>query len=296
MRLLVTGATGFIGRHLTRHLLGHGHEVTVLLREQYSQSQNFPEALTGFRPQLQTVFADLRHAGLTARAVAEAEPEIVFHLAAAGVTDPFLPEETALRHNVTGTINLLNACFNRQRVKRLIVARTPGESSGLNVYTVSKAAAWAFCQMYAQTRGWPILGATIFQCYGPGQAAHLLIPAAITAAKSGADLPITSGDQERDWIHVGDVAAGLEAFLAADLTLGESLDLGSGRATAVGEVVELIYRLVGKGGRPLRGALENRPGEELRQIADAERTQAHLGWQATTDLETGLRALISHVS
>src|SRR5690606_40491105 len=68
-----------------------------------------PPPLEELRPRLKVVYADLRNYRLTARAVAEAQPEAVFHLAAAGVTNPFLPLETALRHNQQGTLNLLRS-------------------------------------------------------------------------------------------------------------------------------------------------------------------------------------------
>jgi nucleoside-diphosphate-sugar epimerase len=159
----------------------------------------------------------------------------------------------------------------------------------MNVYAASKAAAWAFCQMYGRTQQWPIAGATIFQCYGPDQHPHALIPAAFRAALAGEDFPMTAGTQERDWIHVDDVVAGLAAALAADLPAGISFDLGAGQLTAVADVVRLIYALVQRGGQPLAGILPGRPGEEARQVADVSQTHSLLGWQAAIPLAEGLR-------
>ncbi|MCP4357164.1 MAG: NAD-dependent epimerase/dehydratase family protein, partial [Chloroflexi bacterium] len=134
-RVLVTGATGFIGCALTPYLVHQGFAVTILVREAYAQPdvKLLPDALTVVRPYIHTVYADLRHFDLTLRAVRETEPEVVIHLAAAGVTDPFLGVETAVRHNVNGTVNLLRACFEKTNTTRqLIVARTPGERSSMN--------------------------------------------------------------------------------------------------------------------------------------------------------------------
>ena len=270
-------------------------EVAVLVREVYSHVdlRPFPPPLQTIRQQLQVVYADLRNFQLTSRAIAAAEPTHVIHLAAVGVTDPFLGLDTALRHNLNGTINLIRACFEkRQGVQQLIVARTPGERTNMNVYAASKAAAWNFCEMYGRTHHWPIHGAMIFQAYGPGQSPRNLIPAAITAAQAGQDFPMTSGAQQRDWLYSDDLVTGLWAMLQAELSPAETVELGSGKTASVAQVVQQIYEIVGGAGRPLIGTLPNRPGEETVQFANAPQTRQQINWQAATPLKTGLAQTI----
>jgi nucleoside-diphosphate-sugar epimerase len=247
------------------------------------------------RTRFDAVYADLRNYQLTARAIRQARPDRVIHLAALGVSDPFLNVNAALSHNVTGTINLLRACFERgeQAVKQVVVARTPGEHSAMNVYAASKAAAWAFCEMYARTACWPIHGAMIFQAYGRGQPSHHIVPAAIKAALAGEDLPMTTGEQKKDWIHVDDVVTGIVGLLGKDLDPGATADLGSGTALSVLAVVECIYDLVGRGGLPLAGMLPSRPGEVQEQQANLDHTQTLIDWRPVISLETGLASLIS---
>ncbi|MCB8948752.1 MAG: NAD(P)-dependent oxidoreductase [Ardenticatenaceae bacterium] len=296
MKILVTGATGFVGRALVPFLVQQlDVEVAVLVREVYSQVdlRPFPPPLQAIRQQFHVVYADLRNFQLTSRAIAEANPTHVIHLAAVGVTDPFLGLDTALRHNLNGTINLIRACFEkRQGVQQLIVARTPGERTNMNVYAASKAAAWNFCEMYGRTHHWPIHGAMIFQAYGPGQSPRNLIPAAITAAQAGQDFPMTSGAQQRDWLYIDDLVAGLWAMLQAELSPAETVELGSGQTASVAQVVQQIYEIVGGAGRPLIGTLPNRPGEETVQFANAPQTRQQINWQATTPLRTGLAQTI----
>lgn len=275
-------------------------EVTLLVREVYSQVglRPFPAPLQTIRPQLNVVYADLRNFQLTSRAIAEADPTHVIHLAAAGVTDPFLGLDTALRHNLNGTLNLLRACFEKRQsapqlsVQQLIVARTPGERTSMNVYAASKAAAWNFCEMYGRTHHWPIHGAMIYQAYGPGQSPRNLVPAAIVAALAGQDFPTTRGTQQRDWLFVGDLVAGLWAMLGANLAPAETVELGSGTTASVAEVVTQIYELVEGGGRPLIGALPSRPGEEAIQLAGTQRTAEQINWRAITSLAEGLAQTI----
>lgn len=293
MRFLVTGATGFLGQHLVHRLLEREGEIALLVREIYGMGEPLPPPLQSNRHRLRLVYADLRNLTLTRRAVAEARPSIVLHLAAAGVTNPFLPVEQAIRHNVTGTINLLRAAFEQSvEVQRLVVARTPGEERPSNAYQASKAAAWRFCQMYANQMSWPINGAKIFQAYGPNQPRNTFIRSAFAAALRGDDFAMTSGVQERDWIYVDDVISGLLALPLSDVQPGIHVDLGTGSATPLLNVVQRIYDLVGRGGRPLPGALSDRPGEKRVQIANAETTHALIQWKAETSVDDGLQKLL----
>jgi len=296
-RVLVTGGAGFIARALVPALIERA-DVTLLLLEEFGSGLPLPAPLGGLRPSYDVVYADLRNYRLTARAVRQARPDRVIHLAAVGVSDPFLSPNTAISHNVTGTLNLLRACFESDGldVEQLIVARTPGERTAMNVYAASKAAAWAFCQMYARTSQWPIHGAMIFQAYGPDQLPHLLIPAALQASLAGEDFPMTSGNQEKDWIYIDDVVNGFLAVLDSALPAGETVELGGGRAVSVRDVVEQIYRVVGRGGRPLFGALPGRPGEEPRQIADAARAAELTGWRAEVALAEGLGRMVARLT
>jgi nucleoside-diphosphate-sugar epimerase len=145
--------------------------------------------------------------------------------------------------------------------------------------------------MYSRTAGWPIVGGMIFQAYGPGQPSQLLLPSALEAALAGQDFPMTAGAQRKDWIYIDDVVDGLLAALRADLAPGTTIELGTGQATSVREVVERLYAIIGLGGRGLTGILPTRPGEESLQLADAARTEALIGWRSAVGLDEGLRRL-----
>jgi nucleoside-diphosphate-sugar epimerase len=131
-----------------------------------------------------------------------------------------------------------------------------------------------------------------FQVYGPGQVPHTLIPAAIRAALTGEDLTMTPGEQERDFIYVEDVVEGMLAAAKAPGIEGQSLDLGTGQAHTVRQVVERVWAMTGAQGHILPGALPYRPGEVMRLTADAERTAHLTGWRARVGLEEGLRRTI----
>ncbi len=290
-RVLITGGTGFIGKNLVNRLLAEGqHEVCLLVREPYGMGTPLPPPLNTLREQVDLVFADLRTASLVKRALKDAAPDVVIHLAAVGSTDPFLPPHKAVRHNVDGMINLVEACFEKSyTTKKLIVARTPGELTKMNPYAASKLAGWHFCEMYARTRQYPIFGGMIFQAYGPWQPNRAIVPAAMLAALKHEDFPMTSGTQKRDWIHVEDVVAGFQAIHESDqLTPGDTVELGSGTCHSVANMVEKIFELTQSKGKPLIGALPSRPGEAPVQMADIARSKQLVGWEPTLSLQDGL--------
>ncbi len=370
-RVLITGSTGFIGQRLVRRLVEAGACVYagVAPGEEPERTSRLPE-------QAQRLTFDLREAGAVRDAVTEAMPQVVFHLAAVGVTQPDVAPDVALAVNVGGTLHLLEALsppdprricarkqvkvytrkwakareFTREKgesakvrtrkwakarerweadehsprgqtlgrgdvqdestrggesakwdVRRIVLVGTSHEYGAreavegldpFSVYAASKVAAWAFGRMYWRVYGLPVVIVRPFQVYGPGQPDRALIPAAVHAALAGEDFPMTPGEQERDFIYVDDVVDGLQAIAKAPGIEGQSLDLGTGQAHAVRQVVGRIWEMLGARGRILPGALPYRLGEVMHLVADADRTARLTGWRAKIGLEEGLRRVI----
>jgi UDP-glucose 4-epimerase len=302
-RVLVTGGTGFLGQHLTRRLVELGAKVTVALRRGED-----PALIAALPAEADHGDGDVRDESAVQDLVGAVEPETVFHLAAVGVTDPFIAEEMALAVNLYGTLHVLRAA-TRRGVKRVVAVGTSyeyGEGSaagGLdpgNVYAASKVATWAFCRMYHRAHGTPVVVARPFNVYGPGQDERALIPSAIRAALNGQDFSTTPGEQRRDFIYIDDVIEGFLALATTGGIDGESLDLGTGQATPVRDVVERIFALTASRsaglttgrGRPQIGALPYRPGVVWELTADAARTAQLTGWRARIGLDEGLQSTI----
>jgi nucleoside-diphosphate-sugar epimerase len=298
-RVLVTGSTGFIGRYLVRQLVAGGAEVWcgVLPTE-------IPVGRGLLPAQAPQIPLDVREAASVNHAIDKSEPEIVFHLAAVGVTDPNGDPHAALAVNTHGTIHLLEA-LREQPPTRIVLVGTCYEygaretREGLdpfNIYAASKVAAWAFARAYWRVFDLPVVLARLFQVYGPGQAPDTLIPSGIHAALDGEDFPMTPGEQRRDFIFVEDVAAGLMALGRATGVDGCSLDVGTGQAHSVRQVVQQIWSIVGAQSQLLPGALPYRPGAPMHLVADVEPTVQRTGWRATTSLEAGLRATVQEIA
>ena len=299
-RVLITGAAGFVGQHLVHRVADTGAQVYAGVAPDEE-----PERVAGLPAQVRRLTFDLRDAVDVHAAVAEAAPHVVFHLAAVGATNPGVDPHLALAVNAGGALNLLEALRKRASehndLRRVVLVGTCYEYGrrealeGLdpfNAYAASKAAAWAFGRTYWWEHGLPIVTVRPFQIYGPGQPDHTLIPAAVRAALTGADFPMTPGEQERDFIYVDDIVGGFLVVASAPGVEGQSLDLGTGRVHTLRQVVECVWAMTEAQGQMLPGALPYRPGDVMHLVADAGHTARLTGWRARVGLEEGLRRTI----
>ena len=202
-RALVTGATGFIGRRLVRRLVAAGAPVFAGVA-----SDETPERVAALPEQAHRLTFDLRDGEAVESALAQAVPQLVFHLAALGVTDPGVDPSLALAVNVGGALHVLEAVRKRASghgdVRRIVLVGTCHEygaretSEGLdpfNAYAASKVAAWAYGRMYWRAYDLPVVTVRPFQVYGPGQPDRALIPAAIRKGLMGQDFSMRINTQ-----------------------------------------------------------------------------------------------------
>ncbi len=287
--VFLTGATGFLGRRLAARLVEAGHPVFALCLP----GEAAPPGVTALP-------GDVTDPQSVTAALAQARPTRIFHLAAVGVTDPAIPPAETCRVNVLGTLHLLEAA-RACDVQRLVLVGSSFEYGArraeelldpLNAYGASKAAAWAYARAAYNTWSAPVVWARPFQVYGPGQPAHALIPAAIHAARSGADFEMTAGEQQRDFIYVDDVVDGLLALAEAPAIEGRAFDLGTGQLHRLRDVIARVWALTGATGEMRLGARPYRPGEIPALPASVERTRRAVGWEARVGLGEGLRETV----
>jgi nucleoside-diphosphate-sugar epimerase len=263
-----------------------------------------PGRIAGLPPELKQISLDVQDVQSVGEALDEANPDVVVHLAAAGVAERGVDAALMLAVNGIGAVHLLEALRGR-RVQRVVLLGTCYEYGALearegldpfNAYAASKIAAWAFGRAFWRAYGLPVVTVRPFQVYGPGQQTHTLIPSAIRAALTGQDFPMTRGEQQRDFITVDDLVDGIVATASARGIDGESIDLGTGVAHAVRTVVETIWSLAGGTGEIRAGALPYRPGEAMWLVADSDHAAELTGWRACTNLDSGLRQTIDEFS
>ena len=295
--ILVTGATGFIGQHLVHRLRAAGAQVTGLTSSEAGR-RRLPHGIIGY-------VADLRDASAVQAALQAVHPDLIFHLAAVGVTQFGIDPITAAQVNVEGTINLLTA-LKDTRYRRFIFAGTGHEygdgqppfredqpPSPSNVYAASKSAAWLFCQMYHRLWGCPVVGVRPFGVYGPGQRPPAFLPTLILSALQGCDFPMTQGNQVRDLIYVEDVVAGMLRAATVPGIEGQLFNLCSGEGISLAELAQRVLTLMDNPIRVKLGALPYRPGQIWHLVGDNSQAGQVLGWQPTVSLDDGLRRTIA---
>lgn len=274
MRLFVTGATGFIGSHFVDHALFAGHEVIALRRTAESRSR--------IELRQQPVWLTKSMDEVTGSELAEAE--CLVHLASVGVSPRVASREELQRWNVDVPAALFRTAA-AAGVTRWVVTGSFAEygTAGLRYelippnapleptfeYAASKAAGyWAFAQIASET-GARLTYLRLFSVYGAGQHEANLWPSLRRAATRGEDLPLTPGEQVRDFVAVEEVAAAI-----LDAAHDESAhpgvpcvrNVGSGRPQSVREFAEHWWRKFDARGKLLVGALPYRTDEVMRYV------------------------------
>lgn len=298
-RILVTGANGFIGRHLLRVLTASGCRPVALTRT--------PEVLrTEFGETAEVLGIDWDDEAALRRTIEAADPTLVFHLAGQRASDG---EENAADRNWSGNVGLaerlLRALASRE-IRRLVTVGTAeenGASTGrlseaqrddpLTSYGRAKAAVTRMLLERHRTDKFPAVVLRPFTVYGPEQPSRMFIAQAIHQAVFGEPFAMTEGRQKRDLVYVSDVVRGLIAAASAADVDGAVINLGSGKALPLREVAATIWRLTGSLA-PLQIGARPAPPDELHDTwADISRAKELLDWEPQIDLEEGLSKTIS---
>jgi nucleoside-diphosphate-sugar epimerase len=301
-RVLVTGASGFIGAHVARHLVKEG---AVVYAVSSSVSTNAPGRLAPVIDQIELVEANLTDPSSLAHVVARSRPELVIHQAAfTHVGKSFFRMDENIQTNIQGTVNLLLALDGAyERFVYIgsgdvygdapVPFREDGPVSPASPYAVSKYAAERFCRMFHQAYGWPIVCLRPFNVYGPEQSPDRIIPELIISALSGRDLKMTEGHQTREFMYVDDVAEVFVRALTQPGIDGEVINVSRGEEVSIRELALTVLALMGNPVEALFGALENRPTEIWRMFGDNTKAKDLLGWSPTTSLSDGLAQTIA---
>jgi nucleoside-diphosphate-sugar epimerase len=298
-RVLVTGASGFIGSNLGRRLVAEGHDVHVILRSQHS-----PWRLIDAQG-LSVHQADLSDGESVIRAVQEIRPDWIFHLAAHGAysSQSSLPE--MIEANLLGTVNLVQACLDSGFESFVNTGSSseygfrddaPAEADPIqpnSPYAVTKAAATLFCGYAARKHGARIRTLRLYSVYGPWEEPTRLIPTLIVRGL-GNRLPVlVEPEVARDFVYVEDVC---DAYLAvAGNTTAEPdavFNIGTGVQSSLEQVVSVARRLLAIDVEARWGSMPNRMWDTTSWVADSRKIKRELGWEPSHAFEAGLAATI----
>ena len=290
MRVLLTGATGFVGSQVARALLREGHEVWAVTRTGSDRSR-----LADIELDLRVVEHDL----LRERpdALAELNPELCVHAAwyvepgrylSSPVNVDFVAASARLAHAL-GTAGCrrfvgLGTCYEYDTdLGRLA---EDAATRPRHLYSASKLSLHLLLEQIAPLAGLEVAWARLFYLYGPHEDERRLVPSVARSLVRGERVEVTPGEQVRDFLHVADVGGAIAA-IARSSTLGP-INVCSGEPVTVREIVETLGRAAGRPDLIAVGARPYAPDDPMVVVGDNRRLREETGWTPTIELAAGL--------
>jgi nucleoside-diphosphate-sugar epimerase len=304
-RLLITGASGFIGRHVLADLSSSDWELHAVRRTSAPESPSAPSAPSAPRSVLWHA-CDLRDPLAAEQLIERVKPTHVLSLAWNAEHGAYW---TATDNDqwADGTIALARA-LARHGGRRFVGAGTCAEYDwrALNgpceedrtptrphsIYGRAKLRAGQEVAAIGRETGLPTAWGRLFFLYGPGEDPKRLVPAVARAFRAGERPKVTEGTQVRDLLHVADVARAFVALLTSDLS--GPVNIGSGVGVSLRHVVETLERAAGRHDAVDFGAVPMRPDDPPVIVADTTKLHS-TGWRQRVSLEEGLAAAVATV-
>ena len=309
-KVLVTGAGGFIGSNLVEALAREGANVTAFLHYNARADMGMlrygdPELRRNIKP----YFGELRDPQAVRQAMQGAQT--IFHLAALiGIPYSYVHPYDVVQTNMVGTLNVLSTArdLNVERVVHTSTSEVYGTAlyapidekhplQGQSPYSASKIGADKLAESFHLSYGLPVSTVRPFNTYGPRQSARAVIPTIISQMLTRDRIHLGSLSPFRDFNYVGDTVAGFLAAAVSERTIGDVVNVGSGREISIGDLVHLIRKLIGRDVIVETDEQRVRPvGSEVeRLLADNRKAKEIMGWEPRVSLEEGLTHTIKWI-
>ena len=300
-RVLVTGAGGFIGSHLTELLVETGAQVKALVHYNALGTWGWLDE-SPVVGELDVIAGDICDRDSVRKAMQGVE--IVFHLAALiAIPYSYYAPSSYLRTNIEGTLNVLQTARDLavDRVVHTSTSEVYGTAcyvpideahplQGQSPYSASKIGADKMAEAFFHSFNLPVVTVRPFNTFGPRQSSRAVIPTIITQCLSGDVVSLGKLSPRRDLNFVRNTTNGFMKAAATPEAVGKTINLGSGREISIGDLAQLIAHLVGKEIeiKTEEGRLRPDKSEVERLLASNEQAQVLLDWQPSVTLEEGL--------
>ena len=309
-KILITGAGGFIGSHLVEELVALGNEVTALVHyNSFNSWGNLELIERDVLKNTSVVSGNIEDPFCVQKAVKG--KEVVFHLAALiGIPYSYDAPLNYVRTNVEGTVNVMDACLKCgvEKVVHTSTSEVYGTAlytpidekhplQGQSPYSASKIGADKIAESYHLSFGLPVATMRPFNAFGPRQSARALISTIISQALKGDIVKLGSLDTVRDMNYVQNTVYGFIKTAEQPASAGEVINIGSGKAYAIREIAETIFRIIGKHVRIVQETERIRPekSEVMRLLCDNGKAKKLLGWEEIVGFEDGLKKTVEWI-
>lgn len=311
-KVLVTGAGGFIGSHLTEELARQGASVRAFLRYNSRGDAGLLRFLPAdLRDSLELRFGDITDPWSVEDAMHGVD--VVFHLAALiAIPYSYVAPASYVAANVSGTLNVLQAArkLGTSRVVHTSTSETYGTAiytpidekhplQGQSPYSASKIGADKVAESFYRSFATPVATIRPFNTFGPRQSARAVIPTIISQVLAGRpQLKLGSLDPVRDLTFVKDTAAGFMAVAASDACVGEVTNVASGKGIPIGELAQRILKITGREDLPIvtdDQRVRPEKSEVMQLIGDATLAGQRCGWAPRHTLDDGLKQTVEFV-
>jgi len=299
-RVVVTGASGFVGANLTRRLLQDGHEVHILLRK---PEENW--RLREIARDCRITYGDVSDREAVRSWICSVKPQSAFHLAAYGAYSYQKGLEQMIATNVIGCAALLDACIEAN-VESFVQTgssseygykdHAAGEGELLEPnshYAITKAAATHYCSYTAKTSKIRAITARLYSVYGPWEEPTRLVPTLLVHCLRGDFPPLVSPATARDFVYVDDAVSALLAIVEArELPVGGAYNVSSGIQTSLAALVDEVRSLLKVAAEPQWNVMPRRSWDTDVWVGDPAAIKRDAGWQADVGLREGLLRMI----
>lgn len=287
-RVLVTGASGFLGVALCQRLILAGAEIHAVSRRHHRSS----DAMRWWQ-------SDLQELDATRELLGNVTPDIIVHLSGAITGAPQLElVPDTFRSVLTSTVNILQV-VTEQNIPRFLYVGSSDEPQGnadeivpSSPYGAAKSTAGMYCRMFHSLYSTPVVMLRLCMTYGPRLPEHRLISYTIRSFLNGESPKLASGRRQLDLVYLDDVIEGFIRAMVLPNLEGRCADIGSGHTVSVRDIVLSIARLMQTSIQPDWGEIEDRPSDFTSRRADLQIAETLLGWKPTTTLEAGLTQTI----
>ena len=306
-KVLVTGANGFIGSHLSEHLVNLGAKITVLLEYNPNNYLGHLKFLPkNMLSEIEQVLGDIRDPELIKKIVKG--KDTIFHLGAlVSIPYSFINPREVFEVNAEGTLNILLAARDQEVSK--IVTTSTSEVYGTALYTpidenhplqaqspyaASKIAADKIAESFYKTYNLPVATIRPFNTYGPRQSDRAIIPTIIIQALKKSTINIGSTMPRRDLSYVSDTVDGFMKVAESKKSIGQVINIGLGEDISIGELIKMILLIMDKEIKIISNEKRKRPkkSEVMRLLCDNRKAKKIVNWVPGVSLKEGLSMTI----